>query len=100
MCTDWFSLMLSFECSISFKGVLKHLYGRITFSQSFQKSFSCSAIVFVSLVESQETSESEPGTFRVTNIPRKSQAAMPLSLKMKVKQISPFLASRAFGPPC
>ena len=53
--------------------------------QSFQKLFSCSVIIFIGKFESRETSQSEPSTFRVMNIPKKPQAAMPTSLRMKVK---------------
>ena len=57
------------------------------FSQSFQKLFACSAIIFV---ESRETSENKPNTFPVTNIPLKPQAAVPLSFNTEVRPISPF----------
>ena len=59
------------------------------FSQSSQNYFQ-TTIIFVGLVESRGTSESEPSTFRVINIPKKPQAAMPSSFKMEVTQISPF----------
>ena len=52
-------------------------------SQSFKKLFFCSAIIFVGLIESRETFESEPCTFSVMNIPKKPQAAMPSSFKME-----------------
>ena len=55
------------------------------FSQSFQKLFSCSAITFVGLVQSRETSESEPGDFRVMNISKELQAAMLSSCYIEVR---------------
>ena len=58
--------------------------------RSFQKLFSCSAIIFVGLVESRETSESDPSTSRVMNIPDKLQAAMPSSFNIEVRPINPF----------
>ena len=64
------------------------------FSRSFQKLFSCSAIIFVGLVESRGTSESEPSTFRVMNIPQKPQAAMPSSFNIEVRPISVFCLPR------
>ena len=60
------------------------------FQQSFQKLFSCSAVIFVGLVESRETSESKPSTFRVMNIAKKPLAAMPSSFNTEVRPISPF----------
>ena len=66
------------------------------FTQSVQKLFSCSAIIFVGLAESPETSDSKPSgkprTFRVINILNKPKAAIPSSFnfKMEVKQVSPF----------
>ena len=60
------------------------------FSQFFQEPFTCSAIIFVNwLDESRETSESEPSSFPVTNIPLKPQAAMPSSFNTEVRPISP-----------
>ena len=64
------------------------------FSQPFQKLFSCLAIIFVGLVESRETSESERSTFRVMNIPKKQQAAMLSSFNIKVRPISPLCLLR------
>ena len=55
-----------------------------------QKFFSCSAIVFVGLVESRETSESESLTFRVINIPKMPQAVMPSLFDIEVLPIGPF----------
>ena len=63
--------------SNSFKDVFQlQIHGGITF---FTKLFSCLAIIFVSLVELGETSESEPGTFPVMNIDKNPQTAMPSS---------------------
>ena len=59
----------------------------LRFTTSFQKLLSCSAIVFIGLAESRETSES---TFHVRNTHNKPQAAIPSTFKMEVKQISPF----------
>ena len=56
----------------------------------FQKIFFCSAIIFVGLVESCETSESGSSTFCVMNIHKKPQAAMPLTFNIEGGPISPF----------
>ena len=45
------------------------------YSQSFRNLFSYSAIIFIGLVESHETSETEPIIFRFMNLPRSPQAA-------------------------
>ena len=58
------------------------------FHSLFKNYFSCSGIIFVGLGESHEISES--GTFRVMYIPKKPQAAMPSSLKIELRSISPF----------
>ena len=47
-------------------------------------------IIFVGLVESHETSESELSTFWVIDIPKKPQAVMPSSFNTEVRPISPF----------
>ena len=62
----------------------------LRFSKSFKKLFFSSAIIFVGLFVSRETSESEPGTFHVMNIHTEQQAAMPSSFNSKVRPISPF----------
>ena len=51
--------------------------------------FSCSAIIFVGLVESHQTSKSEPSNFRVMNNPIKPQVAIPSSFNIEVRPISP-----------
>ena len=51
-----------------------------------EKLSSKAAISFVGFVESCETSESEPITFHVMNIPEKPKAAMPSSFKMEVEE--------------
>ena len=61
------------------------------FPQSVQKLFFSSAIIFISLVESPETYESEPSTSRVMNIRNKPQAAIPSSCRMTDE---PFCLSR------
>ena len=48
------------------------------------------AIIFVGLVGSRETSESEPSTFRVINIPKKLRAAMSASFNTEVRPIELF----------
>ena len=47
-------------------------------------------IVFVGLIESHETSESEANNFLVMNIPKKPQTAMPSSFYIEVRRIRPF----------
>ena len=54
----------------------------------FPKLFPCSVIIFVSLVESRETSESEPSIFRVMNFPKKPP--MPSSFITEALPVSPF----------
>ena len=51
--------------------------------------FSCYAIIFVGLVESRETSESEPSTVRVMNILKKPQADTLSSFSIELWPISP-----------
>ena len=78
--------MFNFIQIHSFKGVgvLQLILWINNVFQSVQKLFSYSAIRLVGLAESCETSESEPGTSGVVNIPKKPQAAMRSSFKMEV----------------
>ena len=81
------------ECSISFRLIhSKVSFNNFTknnaFSQSFQKLFSSSAIIFVGLVESRETSKREPSYFRVMNIPEKPQAACHHHSALKYDQLA------------
>ena len=69
------------------------------FLQSCQKLFSCYAIIFVGLVESRDTSESEPSTFRVINL--KKSHRQPCShhyTTLKSGQLAGF-HYRPFGAP-
>ena len=45
----------------------------LMFSTVLPNLFSCFVIIFVGLVESRETCESEPGTLRLMNILKKPQ---------------------------
>ena len=66
------------------------IWSNNVFHRSFQKLFSCSAIIFIGLVESHKNSESEPSTFPVMNILKKPQAAIPSSFNIEVRPISSF----------
>ena len=60
------------------------------FSQSFQNFYFPALQSFCWLVDLHETCAHEPRTFRVMNIPKKPQAAMPSSFNIEVLLISPF----------
>ena len=98
-CFNVLNVQFLFKCTyskVSFNNFME--LNNAGFSKSFQKLCSCSAIIFVGLVESPKTSESEPFTFCVINIPKSHRQPCRDHSTLKYDQSFHF-ASCTFGAP-